>query len=166
LHLGREDWCEFVPRDSGESQLSEKSIKCGDRHLARRGDLNADGPTGPREIDEHSGLSASGADAFLLSRPTRQVVVSRDWPSASKRDFEIGLFHGSTGYAVITMSNASSGSGSTMISHGRRLCRVSNGPPAFHDVTSKRNGFFEHAPKVQFCEPPVGHPFEQVWAEL
>lgn len=90
--LGSKNWCEFASRDSRESELSEESVECGDRNLARRSDLDADGPTGPREIDEHPGLRASGADAFL-SGPTGEGIISRNWPSASKRDFDVPPFH-------------------------------------------------------------------------
>ena len=78
------------------AELAKQTIECREFQLFGGGDFYAKWTPARVQIDDHAGINASSANA---PRPllAGKVEVCRQWLAMPIRDFEIRVFHDSTG---------------------------------------------------------------------
>ena len=121
--LRRENRCEIIASNWRVSELSQHPIQGRQGEPGRSRNLDPNGSTAARVIDDEARLDPARPNTSI-AWTARQVVVGRKRLAVSKSHFEVGIFHGCTGYAVMTTRSRASSSGSTMTSQARRRCRV------------------------------------------
>ena len=90
--LGSPERCEVCPVHAGMAKALQNPIQRSDRNLARRGDLDTDGKTVLRVIDDQAGFHAHAPDT-AVAPTSRKVIVGSQRTTVTEGDFQIGLVH-------------------------------------------------------------------------